>query len=116
MDHHSGGFVDDGDVGVFVDNRERNVLGPHMRVSGVPDHDLIDLSVDGAALGVADHGSVAADGTLGQEPCQPGARQVCLLWHITGKRLIKAGRRIMTDGDEDFAEHGRRAGSGHKDA
>lgn len=113
VDDHSCGLVDDGNVSVFVDYLERNVLGPHMRVSGVLDRDLVDFSVGGAAIWVTDRGSVPGDVAIDQEPRQPGARQMRLLWHIAGKRLIKARRRIMTDGDKDFAGHGRRAGSGH---
>ncbi len=99
VDDHPRRLVDDGDVGVFVDYREGNVLGPHFRVSGVLDRDLVDLSLGGAAFEVPGHSSVAADGTLGQKPCKPGARQMRLLWHIAGKRLIKARRWIVADGD-----------------
>ncbi len=69
VDHHSCGLVDDCDVGVFKSNRKGNFFGPHMRVSGVRDRDLVDFSVSDAALGVVDHGSVAADGTLGHKSC-----------------------------------------------
>ena len=68
-----------------------------MAFAGLRHGDFNHVALGHAGLGVLHHDAVQRHQALGDQPHEPGARQVRRLWHIARKRLIKARRRITFD-------------------
>ena len=99
VDDHSGGLVDDDEVGILPHDRQGDIFGQRLNRSRRIKPQVIDLTFGHLGLGVGDQHPIPADRPFGDHPHQTRPRQRGFLWHGGGKRLIKAVGRVRADGD-----------------
>ena len=100
MHDHAGGLVDHDQVAILPDDRQGDVLGQGLDRDSRVKLDAVGLTLGHLRFAVQRRHAVPADSALLDHPGQTAARQGGLLWHKDGKRLIKADRGGLGDGDE----------------
>jgi hypothetical protein len=107
MHDHARRLVDDDQIGILVDDGQRNGFRPRVDRGDLGQGDAVLLTLGHPRLAVAGNAAGAADGALGDQARQTGPRQSSGLWHCQRKRLIKPVGRIGRDGDQK-GRHGQR--------
>jgi hypothetical protein len=99
VDDHPDRLVDHDQVGILPDHRQRNRLRQRLDLDRRIKAQEVDLPLSHLRLQVGDNHAIQAYRPLRDHPGQTRPRQRRFLWHREGKRLIKAGGRVLTDGD-----------------
>jgi hypothetical protein len=109
MDDHARGLVDDHEVGILVQDLQRDRFGHGVDLRRLLHGDGDGVALDRCRAGVRDDRAVHSHRPLGDQPGKARAAQRRLLWHVAAQCLIKARRRVGTDPelDEACARHGR---------
>ena len=89
VDNHARGFVNHNQVIIFIDHIQRNILWQDVAFFGLWHVDFDICTLKNLSLGVKNDNAVHFHRAIRDQTGQTGARQRCILWHITCNRLIK---------------------------
>lgn len=90
VNDHTSRLVHHDDVIVLEDDRQRNVFGNSLYFSRLVDPHIENIAFRNPQLRIADNRTTLRDRARFQKPGKSRSAEMCLLWHITGQRLIKA--------------------------
>jgi hypothetical protein len=103
MHNHSCRLVDNDQMIILENDSKLNIFGNGSNVGRLLESDFINLAFNRGRLAVSSDPAIARDSAFGNESTKAGSAEVCLLWHIAGKRLIKARRWCSADLNADDA-------------
>ena len=88
MHHKAGGLVQHDQVGILVQNLQRDILGQGLDLCRRGQAQAVNLPFGNLGLAIGHRHPVAADGPLLDHPRQARAGQGGFFWHKFGQCLI----------------------------